>query len=340
MRAKRNKIMTPSMMTRRAALWLALVSLTIATPAAFAQTRFPSKPIRLLVPFAPGGGVDVVARVVGKKVSDMTGQPVLVESKPGGGGAIAVAELMRSDPDGYTLLMTTSAHATLPKLNRLPWHPSNDFSPIASIYSYMFVIATNAQSKSRFATFDAFLKYVRANPGKINWGSSGIGGPQHLGGSQFVKVAGLDMVHVPYRGNGPMGQALLADDVQIVFDTPTLLLPRIQDGTLIALAVTGDKRLAALPNIPTVRETGLVDFMYRGQIFVLGPKGMPAAVQALLNAEFASALEDKEVRAQLTGFGLEVPDRAENTVAALKQHIDDFKATYDKLIDELKIEPQ
>jgi tripartite-type tricarboxylate transporter receptor subunit TctC len=329
-----------STMTRTATLLLATAMLIIAAPVASAQAKFPSRPIRLLVPFAPGGGVDVVARVVGKKVSEMTGQPVLVESKPGGGGAIAVAELRRSEPDGYTLLMTTSAHATLPKLNRLPWHPSNDFSPIASIYSYMFVIATNAQSRVRFATFDAFLNYVRANPGKINWGSSGIGGPQHLGGSQFVKVAGLDMVHVPYRGNGPMGQALLADDVQIVFDTPTLVLPRIEDGKLIALAVTGDKRLAALPNVPTVRETGLVDFLYRGQIFVLGPKGMAKDVQSFLNAAFAGALEDKEVRAQLTGFGLDVPDRADNTVAALKQHIDEFKVTYDKLIEELKIEAQ
>ena len=329
-----------STMTRMATLLLATAMLTVGAPVAFAQAKFPSRPIRLLVPFAPGGGVDVVARVVGKKVSEMTSQPVLVESKPGGGGAIAVAELMRSEPDGYTLLMTTSAHATLPKLNRLPWHPSNDFSPIASIYSYMFVIATNAQSRARFATFDAFLTYVRANPGKINWGSSGIGGPQHLGGSQFVKVAGLDMVHVPYRGNGPMGQALLADDVQVVFDTPTLVLPRIEDGKLIALAVTGDKRLAALPNVPTVRETGLVDFLYRGQIFVLGPKGMPKDVQIFLNAAFAGALEDREVRVQLTGFGLDVPDCADNTVAALKQHIDDFKATYDRLIEELKIEAQ
>ena len=314
--------------------------LVLATPAALAQAPLPNRPIRLLVPFAPGGGVDVVARIVGKKVSETIGQPVLIESKPGGGGAVAVAELMRSEPDGATLLMTTSAHATLPKINRLPWHPSNDFSPIASIYSYVFVIATNAQSRSRFATFDAFLTYVRAHPGKINWGSSGIGGPQHLGGSQFVKLAGIDMVHVPYRGNGPMGQALLADDVQIVFDTPTLLLPRIADGALIALAVTGEKRLAALPDVPTVRETGLVDFTYRGQIFVLGPKGMPDAVQKRLNAEFATALDDKDVRAQLEGFGLDVPPSAQNTVAALKAHIDDFKATYDKLIDELGIVAQ
>jgi len=288
-----------------------------------AQDKFPTRPIRILVPFAPSGGVDVVARVVGKRLTETLGQPVVVEARPGGGGAVATAELMRSAPDGYTLMMTTSAHATLPKLARLAWHPSRDFSPVASIYSYMFVIATNAQSRTRFATFRQFLDYARTNPGKLNWGSSGIGGPQHLGGSQFVKLAGLDMVHVPYRGNAPMMQALLADQVQIVFDTPTLVLPRIADGKLIALAVTGEQRLPALPDIPTVRETGLVDYMYRGQIFVLGPKGMPAALQARLNADVAAALEDKGVRDALTGFGLQVPGRAENTIAALTRHIDD-----------------
>jgi tripartite-type tricarboxylate transporter receptor subunit TctC len=236
--------------------------------------------------------------------------------------------------------MTTSAHATLPKLNKLPWHPSNDFTPIASIYTYMFVIATNAQSASRFATFDAFLKYVRANPGKINWGSSGTGGPQHLGGSQFVKLAGVDMVHVPYRGNGPMSQALLADEVQIVFDTPTLVLPRVHDGKLVALAVTGEQRLPLLPDTPTVRETGLVDYTCEGQIFVLAPKGLPPALQARLNSEFAIALDDRQVRERLIGFGLGVPESRQNTVAALKQHIDDFQATYDKLITELGIEAQ
>jgi tripartite-type tricarboxylate transporter receptor subunit TctC len=247
---------------------------------------------------------------------------------------------MRAAADGYTLLMTTSAHATLPRLNKLTWHPSNDFTPIASIYTYMFVIATNAQSASRFATFDAFLKYVRANPGKINWGSSGTGGPQHLGGSQFVKLAGIDMVHVPYRGNGPMSQALLADEVQIVFDTPTLVLPRVQDGKLVALAVTGERRLPLLPDTPTVRETGLVDYTCEGQIFVLAPKGLPPALQARLNSEFAIALDDRQVRERLIGFGLGVPESRQNTVAALKQHIDDFQATYEKLITELGIEAQ
>jgi tripartite-type tricarboxylate transporter receptor subunit TctC len=333
--------LNPSYARHACGLLAAVILACIASASsAHAQPKYPTHPIRLLVPFAPGGGVDVVARIVGKKVSEAVGQPVLVESKPGGGGAVAVSELMRSEADGYTLLMTTSAHATLPKLNKLPWHPSNDFTPIASIYTYMFVIATNAQSKSRFSTFDAFLKYVRAHPGKINWGSSGIGGPQHLGGSQFVKLAGIDMVHVPYRGNGPMSQALLADEVQIVFDTPTLVLPRVQEGKFVALAVTGERRLPLLPDIPTVHETGLVDYTCEGQIFVLAPKGLPASLQAMLNSQFATALDDKDVRQRLIGFGLGVPESRQNTVAALKKHIDDFQATYDKLITELGIEAQ
>jgi tripartite-type tricarboxylate transporter receptor subunit TctC len=337
---KRTVIMMASTTRRPAALLVAAAMLAGAVPAASAQSGFPTRPIRILVPFAPGGGVDVVARIVGKRLGDTLGQPVLVESRPGGGGTVAVAELMRAAPDGYTLLMTTSAHATLPKLARLTWHPSKDFSPIASIYSYMFVIATNAASKSRFATFKQFLDYARANPGKLDWGSSGIGGPQHLGGSQFVKLARLDMVHVPYRGNAPMIQALLGGEVQIVFDTPTLVLPRVADGKLIALAVTGEQRLPALADVPTVRETGLVDYAYRGQIFVLGPKDMAAPLQARLNAAFAGALEDENVRDRLTGFGLQVPSRAGNTVAALTRHIDDFQATHDKLIGDLGIEAQ
>ncbi len=324
-------------------LWGALLAAVILASHATevtAQAKYPNRPIRLIVPFAPGGGVDVVARIVGQKVSEKIGQPILVESKPGAGGALAVNELMRADPDGYTLLITTSSHATLPTLNKLSWHPSNDFAPIASVYSYMLVMTTNAASTSHFRTLGQFLNYLRANPGKINWGSSGIGGPQHLVGTQFAKVAGIDMVHVPYRGNGPMLQAILANDVQLVFDTPTLVLPHIQAGKLTALAVTGESRLQKLPDVPTVRETGLLNYVAEGQIFVLAAKGIPAPVQTFLNKEFASALDDKEVRDRLTGLGLTVPEGSKNTVAALKKHIDDFEGAYGKLITELGIKAE
>ena len=312
--------------------------LTFGVDHALAQSKL-ARPIRLLVPFAPGGGVDVVARIVGQKVSEQIGQPVIVESKPGAGGALAVNELMRAEPDGTTLLATTSSHATLPLLSKLAWHPSNDFTPIASIYSTMFVMPTNMANAARFKTFSEFLAYVRANPGKINWGSSGTAGPQHLAGAQFAMTAGLDMVHVPYRGNGPMLQALLQNDVQLTFDTPTLVSPHIIDGKLIGLAVTGDHRMAKFPDIPTVKESG-IDYSTEVRIFVLGTKGIPEPVQTLLNNEFILALDNKEVRERLTGFGLEVTEGRSNTPANLKKHIDDFAATYGKLITELGIKAE
>ena len=321
------------------ALLAILMSATTA-PTALAQAKFPSKPIRLLVPFAPGGGVDVVARIVGQKISEQTGQPVLVESKPGAGGALAVNELMRADPDGYTLLATTSSHATLPVLGKLPWHPSNDFTPVAAIYSTMFVIATNKASTAQFHNLTEFLAYARANPGKISWGSSGIAGPQHLGGMQFIKVAGVDMVHVPYRGNAPMLQALLQNDVQLTFDTPTLSMPHIQDGKLAALAVTGERRMPKMPEVPTVKEAAKLDYTTDIWIFVLGPKGIPEPVLTALNKEFITALDDKSVRERLTGFGLEVTEGRDNTAANLKKHIDDFATTYGKLIAEQGIKAE
>jgi tripartite-type tricarboxylate transporter receptor subunit TctC len=320
-----------------------LATLTFAafvSPAPAQQPKFPSKPIRLLVPFAPGGGVDVVARLVGQKITEHTGQPVLVESKPGAGGALAVNELMRADADGYTLLATTSSHATLPTLAKLPWHASNDFTPVAAIYSTMFVMPTNKASTSLFKTLPELLAYARANPGKISWGSSGIAGPQHLAGMQFLKLAGVDMVHVPYRGNNPMLQALLQNEVQLTFDTPTLSIPHIQDGRLTALAVTGNHRLAKLPDVPTVKESAKLDYATDIWIFVIGPKGIPEPVLAALNKEFIAALDDKTVRERLTGFGLDVAEGRDNTPARLKKHIDDFAATYGRIIVEAGIKNQ
>ena len=319
---------------------IAAIVLAADAPTALAQAKFPSKPIRLLVPFAPGGGVDVVARIVGQKISEQTGQPVLVEPKPGAGGALAVNELMRADPDGYTLLATTSSHATLPVLGKLPWHPSNDFTPVAAIYSTMFVIATNKASTAQFHNLTEFLAYARANPGKISWGSSGIAGPQHLGGMQFIKVSGIDMVHVPYRGNAPMLQALLQNDVQLTFDTPTLSMPHIQDGKLAALAVTGERRMPKMPEVPTVKEAAKLDYTTDIWIFVLGPKGIPEPVLTALNKEFITALDDKSVRERLTRFGLEVTEGRDNTAVNLKKHIDDFAMTYGKLIAEQGIKAE
>jgi len=318
---------------------MAALMLTFAAPHAFAQAKFPNRPIRLIVPFAPGGGVDVVARVIGQRMSETLGQPILVESKPGAGGALAANEVMRADPDGYTLLITTSSHATLPTLAKLPWHPSNDFAPIGTVYSTMFVMPTHSANASKYRTLKEFVSFARANPGKVNWGSSGIAGPQHLAGAHFAGVAGIDMVHIPYRGNAPMVQALLANDVQLVFDTPTLVLPQIQEGKLIPLAVTGNQRLAKLPDTPTVRESG-IDFSYEVRIFVLGTKGIPQQIHETLNKELLAALETPAVRDRLTGLGLSVLPSSENSIADLKKYIDGFADTYGKLIAKLDIKAQ
>ncbi len=319
-------------------LFAALLAAAVVcqAPAASAQAKYPNRPIRLLIPFAAGGGTDVVARIVGQRMSETIGQTIVVEAKPGAGGAIAVSELMRSEPDGYTLLLTTSSHATLPLLSKLAWHPANDFTPIASVYSYPFVLVTNTANASNFKTLPEFLAYVRANPGKINWGSSGTGGPQHLTGAQFIKLAKVDMVHVPYRGNGPMMQALLTNDVQVTFDTQTLVLPQIETGKVIPLAIASAKRSTQLPDTPTIREGGL-DVAIQITNFVLAPKGLPEQVQATLNKEFAAALTDKAVRERLIGFGHTVPEPSENTPAAVRQHIESFHATYGALVTELGI---
>ena len=177
----------------------------------------------------------------------------------------------------------------------------------------MFVMPTNAASTARFSTFPEFLAYVRANPGKINWGSSGIGraaAPRRR--AVHRRPPNIDMVHVPYRGNGPMLQALLQNDVQLTFDTPTLASPHIADGKLAALAVTGERRMAKLPDVPTVKESG-IDYSTDVRIFVIGPKGIPEPIAALLNKEFITALDNKEVRDRLTGFGLEVTRGAATT---------------------------
>jgi len=316
------------------AMALAAAMLAAPTPEALAQAKYPSRPIRILIPFAAGGGTDVVARIVGQQLTEQVGQPVIVEAKPGAGGAIAVNELMRSQADGYTLLLTTSSHATLPALQKLSWHPSNDFVPVAALYSYPFVLATNSANAARFKTFGEFMAHVRANPGKVNWGSSGIGGPQHLIGLHFTKLAKVDMVHVPYRGNAPMMQALLANEVQVIFDTQTLMLPQVREGKVLPLAIASERRSSRVPDVPTIRESGL-DVAIQITNFVIAPKGLPEPVQALLNKEIATALGNKAVRDKLVAFGHTVPEPTENTVASVKAHIDTFHATYGGLVTEM-----
>jgi len=319
----------------KAVFWMMLAAAPLV--AAAQPAKFPERPIRLIIPFAAGGGTDIVARIVAGRLTETIGQPVIVEAKPGGGGAIAVAELMRAAADGHVLLIATSSNAVLPVVAGLSWHPSHDFTPIAIVYSYPFVLATNSENGPRFPDLAQFIARVRAEPERVTWGSSGIGGPQRLVGEHFNKVAGLRMVHVPYKGNAPMIQALRANEVQVVFDTQTLMLPHIQEGRLRPLAITSGKRSSRLPDTPTLSESGFPDLAVEITNYVLAPRGTPAAIQRELNRQFAAALEHPEVRARLVGFGHTVPVAADNTPEAVRAHIDHFSSTYGPLAREVGV---
>ena len=169
-------------------LKFALAGLAFCIASSASAQNYPNRAITIVVPFAQGGLTDVPVRLFASVVQEKLGVPVVVENKTGGSGSVGATHVLRSDPDGYTLLLTTSSHATLPALSKLPWHPSNDFVPVAAVYSYPFVFITNSANSSRFKTLGDFLAYARANPGKVNWGSSGLGGPQHLTGLQFIKL--------------------------------------------------------------------------------------------------------------------------------------------------------
>ena len=311
----------------------ACLSVSLAVSAQ--SVKFPERPIKLIIPFAAGGGTDIVARIVAQRLTQTLGQSVVVEAKPGGGGSIAVAELMRAAPDGHVLLIATSSNAVLPVVAGLPWHPSQDFTPIAIVYSYPFVLATNSDNMQRFPDLAQFIARVRAEPDKVTWGSSGVGGPQHLVGEHFNKVAGLRMVHVPYKGNAPMIQALRANEVQVVLDTQTLMMPLIQEGRIKPLAITSATRSSRLPDTPTLSESGFPELAMEITNYVLAPKGTPAAIQRELNLQFAAALEYREVRERLLGFGHTVPLAADNSPEAVRAHIDRFSAIYGPLAKEV-----
>ncbi len=314
----------------------AIAGLSLVTAANAQTSAFPVRPVRILIPFAAGGGTDIVARIVGKRLGEQIGQPIVVEPKPGAGGAIAVAELMRAEPDGHTLLLTTSSHATLPALQKLSWEPADDFTPIARVYSYPFALVAATVGNPVLRSVDELVSYARARPGALNWGSSGNGGPQHLAGEEFMRRTGLRMVHVPYRGNGPMLQALVSGEIHLMFDTQTLVIPQAERGRALPLAIAADERSRLMPAVPTLKEAG-IDFAVKITNFVIAPKGVSDPVQRTLNREIASALEHPEVKERLISFGHDVPVAADNTPQSVAAHIKDFAKTYGSLVVQLGI---
>src|SRR5262245_8490327 len=237
------------------ALCIGLVAMGFLAHDASGQS-YPSRPIRIIVPFPAGGGVDTMARIVGNKLSERIGQPVMIEHRPGAGGNIGADVVAKAPPDGYTVLLTVNGLAISPSLYRsLPFDPHKAFEPVTHVAASQFVLV--GSMKMPATTVQEVIALARAKPGSLNYGSSGVGAPLHLLAEIFKYAAGLDIAHIPYRGDAPMLTALLAGDVQIAFMPQGTGVPQVQNGQVRGLAITGRKRSPVLTELPTLLEAGV-----------------------------------------------------------------------------------
>ena len=295
----------------------------------------PARAIKLVVPFAPGGGVDAVARTIAEKLASELKQPVIVENKAGAGGALGASLVARSAADGYTLLFANNGQAVLPHLQRVDWDPVKDFKPVSNVATYAMVVLVNANSPIK--TLPELIQSAKARPGQITYGSSGLGGPLHLGMEMFRSAAGIDILHVPYKGNAPMTLALLGQEIAVSMDTLAVSLPHIKSGKFRALAVTSQRRMSLLPDVPTIRELALPDFEYEGWQAIFAPANTPAPVVARLNAALVKVIAMSSVTQRLIDLGYEPKSSSPQELSTL---LSKDLVTYRKAIHEANIKSE
>ena len=293
-------------LSRRAVLaaGVALAGLVGRRPA-YAADGYPTRPVRLVVPFAPGGAVDIVGRLAAHYLSDELGQQVYVENKSGAGGSLGTDMVVRAPPDGYTLLLHTVSSAVINALTytNLPYDPRKDLVPITEIAASQTLIVINAQVPA--ATLTQFVDLVRKNPGRYRFASTGVGGSVHLGGQLFATREGLDMVHVPYRGEGDAIKDLVAGETQMETGVASAFLPFIRAGKLRALCVNGRRRLPLLPEVPTAAEAGLKDFELPNWYALYAPRGISDDITQRIYKATAKVLQLPELRTRLEEFALD-----------------------------------
>ena len=297
----------------------------LSFPLLAAEQAYPSKPIRLVVPFPAGGSLDVVARAIGQKLTEAWGQPVVIDNRPGAGGNIGADLVAKSAPDGYTILEgALSTHAVNVSLyGKMPYDPIKDFAPITLVAVTPNVLVLNASFPVN--SVPELLAYARANPGKLSFGSGSNGSAGHLAGELFKTEAGVDMVHIPYKGGAPALQALLAGDTQLMFDNLANAATQLKAGKLKALAVTTAKRSSLMPELPTLSETGLPGFDIYTWWGFMAPAGTPKEIVAKWNAEVTRILNSPEMKAFFAQQGAEpAPDSPEQFAALIRSEISKY----------------
>jgi len=319
---------------RLLALLLMSLPVLLVTAPASGQGSYPDKPVRIIVPFPPGGPADSLARIIGDRLSASLGKSFVVENKPGAGGNIGMEMGAKAAPDGYTLTLAPTGNLTIaPSLySKLPYDPAKDFAPITVLASVPNVLVVHPSVPAK--NLRELIAYAKANPGKLNFASPGSGSGPHLAGELLKSMAGIDMVHVPFNGVSPAMNALLGGQVQVFFAQSSVALQHVKNGTVVALGVASTKRIAAAPDLPTIAEQGLPGFEVTSWYALVAPAGTPAPIVDRLYAEIAKALAAPDVREKIGGLGA---DPVGNTPAefAAMQHAE--AARWAKLAREANI---
>jgi len=292
----------------------ALVLAALAVGTSFSQ-NYPTKPVRIIAPFAPGGGTDFIARLIAQKLTERLGQQVIVENKPGAGGNLGAEFAVKSPPDGYTLLLIAGSYTVNPSLYKLSFDPVNDISPIVQLSQGPFVVAVHPSVPAK--TLNELIDYARREPDKLSYASAGSGSITHLASELFMQMANIKVVHVPYKGTGPALNDTIAGNTQLIFGSVATGLQFIKSGRLRGLAVTTPKRIPAAPHLPTVAEAGVPGYevvLWHG---LVGPKGLPSAVVERINQAANDALKSKDVADLLATDGVAPAGGAPETFRAL-----------------------
>lgn len=312
--------------------WLVPFTLALCAAGAQAQAPYPAKPVRFVVPITPGGSNDVVARAIAQKLSETWGQPVVVENRPGASMNLGADLVAKSAPDGYTwLLGANNIFVTNPHVSRVPFDVFKDFTPITEVASVPFVMALNNAVPAK--TVAEFVAYAKANPGKVNFASSGNGSPQQLAAEMLSHLAGLKMEHVPYKGAIPAITDLIGGRVQLFIGAVNSLAPQAKDGKLRIIAGAGAKRFTAFPDLPAIAET-VPGFGLDVWLGVFMPAGVPKDIVARVNKDIHTALHAPEVKTSLAAQGLEIVTSTPETLGAMVR--DDY-ARWGKVIRDANI---